>query len=156
MIDGIDVRILQQLARDARASVERVSEGVGLSPTPVRRRIKRLEESGALRAYTIAVDLAKCGVGLTAYVSVKLSQRDRDTLLKFEERVRRIPEVSRCVLVTGPFDYVLTVHVRDMQAYDELLRGGLADLPGVFGIETSVEVSVVKDDAALPSRPSRD
>ncbi|MEL6318019.1 MAG: Lrp/AsnC family transcriptional regulator [Pseudomonadota bacterium] len=149
-MDEIDVRILHELAQDARASVERIAERVGLSATPVRRRMRRLEQNGALRRYTIAVDLAKCGLSLTAYVSVKLSRRDRDTLERFEERVRLIPEISRCVLVTGPFDYVLTVHTRDMKAYDALMRGRLAELPGVFGIETSVEVSVVKDGPAVP------
>lgn len=153
MIDDIDARILQALAKDGRASVERVAEAVGLSPTPVRRRIRRLEAAGVVTGYAAQIDLAKCGLALTAYVAVKLARRDRETLSAFEDRVRRLPEVSRCVLVTGPFDYVLTVHTRDMEAYNQLLRGGLAELPGVFGIETSVEVSAVKVASETPFSP---
>lgn len=149
-MDEIDVQILQCLAEDARASIERIAERVGLSPTPVRRRLRRLEETGVVRRYTIDLDLEKCGLTLTAYVSVRLAQRDHGTIDRFEERVRAIPQVSRCALVTGPVDYILTVHARDMAAYNELMRSKLSQLPGVFGLETSISINEVKSTPPQP------
>ena len=149
-IDKFDRKILYELSRDSRLSVERLAEKVGLSATPVRRRIKLLEEVGILKRYTIEIDLEKCGFGQLMYVYVKLKSRDRDTISKFEARVRTLSEVSVCNLITGAFDYILEIHTKDMQGYNAFLRDVLAELPGVFGIETSVVINPVKSEPFLP------
>lgn len=150
MIDPIDAKILQELSRDSHQSVDRIAEQVGLSATPVRRRIKRLEEAGILKRYSIDIDLEKCGFGQLMYVYVKLKSRDRDTISKFESRIQTLAEVPVCNLVTGAFDYILEVRTKDMQAYNTFLRDVLAELPGVFGIETSVVINPVKSEPFLP------
>lgn len=150
MIDKIDGKILHHLAHDSRMSIERLSEMVGLSPTPVRRRVRRLEETGILRRYTVDVDMEKCGFGQLMYVYIKLQRRDRETITKFEERIRQQPEVPVCNLVTGAFDYILEVRSKGMADYNDFLHNVLAELPGVFGIETSVVISPVKNEPALP------
>ena len=149
-IDKIDVKILQALSQDARQSVERVAEQVNRSATPVRRRIRRLEEEGIIRRYTLDVDMKACGYGLQLFVFIKLQSRDRPTIADFEERVRRLPEVTNCNLVTGAHDYVLEMRMPDMEIYNKFLRSVLSELPGVFGIETSVVIGPVKDEIALP------
>jgi Lrp/AsnC family transcriptional regulator, leucine-responsive regulatory protein len=149
-IDSTDVKILQVLSKDARQSVERVAEQVHKSATPVRRRIKRLEEEGIIRRYTLDVDMKACGFGLQLYVFIKLASRDRPTIADFEDRVRRLPEVTSCNLVTGAHDYVLGMRAPDMDSYNSFLRSVLSELPGVFGIETSVVIGPVKDEVALP------
>lgn len=150
MIDQIDAKILQELSRDSCQSVDRISERVGLSATPVRRRIKRLEEAGILKRYSIDIDLEKCGFGQLMYVYVKLQSRDRKTISKFEARIQTLSEVPVCNLITGAFDYFLEVRTKDMQAYNTFLRDVLAELPGVFGIETSVVINSVKSEPFLP------
>jgi Lrp/AsnC family leucine-responsive transcriptional regulator len=149
-IDKIDVKILQALSQDARQSVERVAEQVNRSATPVRRRIRRLEEEGIIRRYTLDVDMKACGYGLQLFVFIKLQSRDRPTIADFEDRVRRLPEVTNCNLVTGAHDYVLEMRMPDMDIYNKFLRSVLSELPGVFGIETSVVIGPVKDEIALP------
>ena len=149
-IDETDVKILQVLSEDARQSVERVAERVNRSATPVRRRIRRLEEEGVIRRYTLDVDMKACGFGLQLYVFIKLQSRDQATIADFEDRVRRLPEVTNCNLVTGAHDYVLGMRMADMDTYNNFLRSVLAELPGVFGIETSVVIGPVKDEIALP------
>lgn len=149
-IDAIDRKILHALSRDARLSVERVSDQVDLSATPVRRRIRRLEEDGIIRRYTLDVDMKACGYALQLFVFIKLQGRDRTTISDFEARVRRLPEVTGCHLVTGPHDYILELQLEDMETYNTFLRSTLAELPGVFGIETSVVIGQVKDEVALP------
>jgi Lrp/AsnC family transcriptional regulator, leucine-responsive regulatory protein len=135
---------------DGRASVETVAQKVGLSPTPVRLRIQRLREEGVIRGYRADVDLAKCGLELAVIVFVKLSNRDRASIAAFEKRVQSIGEITRCSLISGPFDYMLTIHASGMAAYNQTLRTQLAELPGVFGIETSFVISEVKTFTKLP------
>lgn len=149
-LDATDRKILSVLSQDARLSVERVSEAVNLSPTPVRRRIRRLEEAGVIRRYTLEVDMKAAGYGLRLFAFIKLQSRDRATIAEFEARVGRLPEVTSCHLVTGAHDYILAMRLRDMETYNGFLRATLAELPGVFGIETCVVIGPVKDEVALP------
>lgn len=149
-IDDIDKNILRALAKDSRMSVERVAEAVELSPTPVRRRIKRLEADGLIRSYTLDVDMEKAGFGLTLYVFVKLQSRDKKTIADFEQQISLLPEISNCALVTGSHDYIMTMRSKDMDTYNAFLRSVLSQLPGVFGIETSVEIGSVKNTVPLP------
>lgn len=150
MIDQTDKKILQTLFEDGRASVETVAGRVCMSPTPVRRRIRHLEETGVIKGYRADIDLGVCGLPLTLLVFVKLQSRDRVTIAQFEQRVRSLKEVLTCKLITGSADYMLTLRVTDMTAYNDYLRGVLAELPGVFGIETSVVISEVKSATQLP------
>lgn len=149
-IDDTDRRILQALAADGRQSVEAVAETVGLSTTPTRRRIKALEAAGIIRRYAVDIDMERAGYGLTVYVFMKLQSRDQTTIGKFEDRVRRLPEITTSALVTGPHDYVLTMRVKDMETYNRFLRSVLSELPGVFGIETSVVIDWIKSEIPLP------
>ena len=149
-LDKIDKKIIHALTDDGRASVESIAETVGLSATPTRRRIKRLEEGGVVRGYRADIDPEKCGLELAIYVFVKLQSRDRATIASFEARMLDLPEVQRCDLITGVHDYILTLRLPDMKNYNQYLREILAELPGVFGIETSVVIGKVKNTYALP------
>lgn len=150
MIDKIDKKILQAFSGDARRSVESVAEEIGLSTTPTRRRVKNLEASGVIRRYTVDVDMDQAGYGLTVYVFIKLQSRDQTNIAQFEDKILHLPEVTECALVTGPHDYVLTMRMQDMETYNRFLRSVLSELPGVFGIETSVVIGSVKNEIPLP------
>lgn len=145
MIDHIDKKIIARLTRDGRASVETVAQAVGLSPTPTRRRIRRLEKAGVIRGIRADIDADKCGLELAIYVFIKLLNRDRKTISEFESRVMALPEIQRCDLITGPHDYILMLRLAGMKDYNRYLREVLAELPGVSGIETSVVIGKVKD-----------
>jgi len=149
-IDEIDRKIIVELIKDGRASVEAVAEQINLSPTPTRRRIRRLEEAGVINGYRASIDPLKCNLDLALYIFVKLQSRDRGTIAKFEACIKDLPEILRCDLITGPHDYVLSVRLSGMKEYDNYLRNVLAELPGVFGIETSVVIGQVKDTPHLP------
>ena len=152
MLDETDKLIVEQLIQDGRASVETVAENIGLSPTPTGRRIRRLEDDGVITGYQAKIDAAKCNLDLSLYVFVKLQSRDRNTIRQFEKQIELRPEIMRCDLITGPHDYVLTIRLPNMQDYNAYLRHVLAELPGVFGIETSVVIGQVKNTPHLPLR----
>ncbi len=145
MLDKLDKKILNALAGNGRASIEAIADSVGLSPTPTRRRVKQLEESGVIKGYLADIDPEKCGLEMAIYVFVKLQSRDRKTIAEFEGRIMELDEVQRCDLITGVHDYILTLRLPDMKDYNGYLRETLAELPGVFGIETSVVIGNVKN-----------
>ena len=150
MYDEKDQKILSTLVEDGRASVETVADAIGLSPTPTRRRIQQLEKDGVITGYKATVDAEKLGLELSIYAFVKLQKRDRDTIAQFEAEITKIPEVQKCDLITGAYDYVLFIRLPAMKQYNRFLRHVLAELPGIFGIETSVIIGKVKDQDHLP------
>ncbi len=148
-LDQFDKKILTALQKDGRASVERVAEEVGLSPTPTRRRIRRLEEAGVISGYAARIDPAACGLDLSLYVFVKLESRHRSNIESFETAVQKMGEVVSCHLITGAHDYLLVMHLASINDYNRYLREVIADIPGIIGIETSVVIGEVKNSKVL-------
>ncbi len=143
-LDKLDRKILTALQRDGRASVERVAEIVGLSPTPTRRRIRRLEQEGVIKGYAAVVDPVACGLDLSLYVFIKLERRSRGNIDGFEKAIERLPEVVSCDLITGSHDYLLIMHIANMHDYNYYLHEVIADIPGIVGIETSIVIGQIK------------
>lgn len=148
-IDSIDRKIIIALQQDGRASVEQVAEQVSLSPTPTRRRLRRLEEAGVITGYTALVDPAACGLDLSLYVFIKLERRSRANIEGFEKAIMRLPEIVSCDLVTGSHDYLLVMHVSSMQDYNRYLHEVIADVPGIVGIETNIVIGRIKRSRTL-------
>ncbi len=148
-LDQFDKKILTALQKDGRASVERVAEQVGLSPTPTRRRIRRLEETGVIAGYAARIDPAACGLDLSLYVFVKLESRYRSNIESFETAVQKMAEVVSCHLITGAHDYLLVMHLASINDYNRYLREVIANIPGIIGIETSVVIGEVKNNRVL-------
>ncbi|OED37193.1 hypothetical protein AB833_24410 [Chromatiales bacterium (ex Bugula neritina AB1)] len=143
-IDAIDIKILDTLLDDGRASVESVAERIGLSPTPTRRRIRRLEEEKIITAYRAEVDPEQAGLEIRLHVLVKLQARDRPTIEKFEKAVHETPEVQSCDLLTGQYDYILLIHLSSMKDYHRYLRQFLENNGGISSIESNVVIGNIK------------
>ena len=108
-IDAIDRKILAELQRDGRITVQDLAERVGLSPSPTLRRIRMLEEAGILKGYVALVDQARVGLPISVFASVKLERQREEELDRFAEAVARWPEVVECYLMTGRHDYLVRV-----------------------------------------------
>lgn len=142
--DEFDLRILRCLARDGRLTVQGLSEAVGLSPSPVARRLARLEDHGFIRGYAALIDEVRLGFGVSVFVSVKLDRQVDDALAKFEDAIGQMPEVVDCWLMTGNRDYLLRVVTRDMGEFEQFLTTKLTRLAPVAGIESSIPLRRVK------------
>ena len=147
-MDEIDFRILRALKTDARQTHQDLSDLVGLSPTPCARRIRKLEADGIITGYSARIDEGRMGFGFSVFVSVRLDRQIDDRLQAFEERIRHFPEVVDCWLMTGSFDYLLRIAVRDLDEFESFLTGRLTKLPGVASLESSIPIRRVKNDAA--------
>ncbi|MEO0388891.1 MAG: Lrp/AsnC family transcriptional regulator [Pseudomonadota bacterium] len=146
-MDATDAKILRALHADARLTHQELSERVGLSPTPCARRVRRLEAAGVITGYTARIDEGRMGFGFSVFVSIRLDQQTDDRLQAFEAAVQTFAEVVDCWLMTGGFDYLLRVAVRDLEEFERFLTGRLTKLPGVASLSSSIPIRRVKNQA---------
>ena len=149
-LDAIGRRLLAALQDNGRLSATELAEKVGLTTSPCLRRIRNLEEAGVIQGYATVIDQTKVGLPVSVFVSVKLERQREDTMLRFEEAIRRWPEVVECYLMTGTRDYLLRVVARDLTGYERFLKQTLTRLDGVASIESSFALAQVKHSSALP------
>ena len=147
-LDETDSRIIRALTSNGRASVSELSELVNLSQTPVARRIRNLEKEGVISGYSAIIDERKLGFTFSVFVSVRLEKQIDDRLEVFETRVRSMPEVVDCWLMTGNSDYLLRVVTRDIEEFEKFLLGDLTRIDGVATIESSILLRRVKSSSA--------
>ncbi len=153
-LDKIDRLILRSLQADGRATYDQISEQVSLSPSAVLRRVKRLEDTGVIDRYVALVKPAAVGLGLTAYLNVRLEKHTethkRNPMDVFRASVQTWPEVVECASLTGEMDYLLRVVVADMAAYSRFIMDTLLKHPSVEDCKTSFVLDHVKATTALP------
>jgi Lrp/AsnC family leucine-responsive transcriptional regulator len=147
-LDSTDIRILQLLQHDARLTNKEVADKLGKSVTPVYERIKWLEDEGYITRYVALVNKDLIGKHLTAFTTVQLKEHSATALRGFEREVVKFPEVMECYHMTGRFDFLIKMAIRDMKEYNELLMGKLATLPNVGGLETFFVLSEGKKETA--------
>jgi Lrp/AsnC family transcriptional regulator len=149
-LDAIDARILDLIQRDAALSVAEIAERVGLSSSPCWRRIKRLEEQGIVERRVTLLNHEKLGLGFEVVANVKLQLPSKENLEKFEAAVRKWPEVTECMTVTGAVDYVMRIVTTDMHASDNFLRDKILALGLVTDIQSRIIINVAKRTTAAP------
>src|SRR5262245_27500897 len=137
-LDRMDVTILGLLQNNARLSVKEIAAEVALTPSSTHERIKRMRDSGVLRGTHAEVDPKAFGIGLEALFMIELSKHKRGTVDRFMDDIARVPEVRFAFLVTGRYDVVVHVVVRDTQHLKDLALDQFTNRPGVTRIETSI------------------
>ena len=153
-LDKLDRAILRSLQRNGRETYDVVGEQVGLSPSAVLRRVKRLEDAGVIARYVALVTPEAVGLSLTAYLNVRLEKHTeshkRNPMDLFRASVQVWPEVVECVSLTGDMDYLLRVVVTDMAHYSRFIMDTLLKHPSVEDCKTSFVLDSVKATTALP------
>jgi Lrp/AsnC family leucine-responsive transcriptional regulator len=140
-LDTTDRAILRALAQDATQSASQLGRALGLSQPATWRRIKRLEEAGAIKGQRLELDLERLGFGVTVFLGVKLATKGRVSLEDFERAVSAIPEVQTVEHILGLYDYRLRVVARDISDFERVLRRRIMMLPGVGEVEANVLLS---------------
>lgn len=153
-LDAIDRRILRALQADGRITYDLLAAQISLSPSATLRRVKRLEESGVIAAYVALVSPERIGLGLTAYINVRLEKHSevhkRNPMDLFRASVQVWPEVVECAALTGEMDYLLRVVVQDMGHYARFIMDTLLKHPSVEDCKTSFVLDRVKNTTAMP------
>lgn len=146
-LDQIDLKILEILAVDGRATVTAVADAVGLSNTPCQLRIRRLEKDGYILGYQANLAQDKLGRSHIAFVEVKLMSTTGTALAAFNRAVLRIPVIEQCHMIAGGFDYLLKVRTRNIEEYRIVLAEEISRLPHVAQTSTYVSMEAVRDHA---------
>jgi len=150
-MDRYDRRILELLQQDGRLSNLELADKIGLSPSPCLRRVRALEAAGIITGYRAMADPGKLGLSLMALVYISMDRHTPERFANFESKIRNLPEVLECLLITGQeADYQLKVVVRDMDAYQQLLLHRITRIEGVSGVHSSFVLRRVVDKTALP------
>jgi Lrp/AsnC family transcriptional regulator, leucine-responsive regulatory protein len=145
-----DRRLLELLQRDGHLTNLELAERVSLSPSACLRRVRALEEAGVIRRYVAILDPRKVGLGLMAFVNVKLEKRGRMPTDAFARAVKDWPEVLACHSLTGDMDYLLRVQVEDLEHFSRFVMDSLLKHPGVLDVRSSFVLEEVKETTALP------
>jgi DNA-binding Lrp family transcriptional regulator len=132
-VDDTDRRILEVLRTDARTSVRDVAAQLHLSRANAYARVRRLQDSGVIRGFTTVVDPALLGLGLPAYVHVRIKQ---NSWKRFKDKVLALPEAVHVALVAGDFDVTLLVRCRDADHLRGLVLERIQSMPEVLGTQT--------------------
>ena len=149
-LDKIDRNILRLLQQNARMPHTELARKVGLSTTPCKERVRRLERDGVIQRYQAVLNPAALDRGLVVFVQIRLNRTSQDIFEGFTARAVDLPEIQECYLVSGNFDYLLKARVADMNAYRTLLGETLLTLPGVLESTSYVVMEQVSESLMLP------
>ena len=154
VLDIADLRILDQLQRDASLSNQALAALVHVSPPTCLRRIKRLQEAGLIERQIAVLSLEKMaailGHGLTAITEITLDRQGAEQLDAFETRAVQDAAVQQCYRVSPGPDFVLVVHVRDMPAYLALAQRLFTSDANVRNVKAFFSVKRSKFEPNLP------
>lgn len=149
-LDKIDLSILRILQENADLNINEISERVGLSHTPCWRRIKKMQESGVIKAQVCHLDSEKIGLDISIFVFVRLNTHSSQALETFEEATKSISEIMQCYTMSGEFDYILRVVVASVRNYEKTVKGQLLNLPYVGVLNSHFALSEIKNTSAFP------
>lgn len=148
-LDATDLKILNLLQKDAKQTHKSLADQVNLSVTAVYERIKKLEKSEIIKAFTIEVDNKILERNFMVLCHVKLVHHKQDMINEFEKEVKNLPEVLECFHVSGDYDYILKVYVKDMDAFRDFMVKKLTNLNHISSTHSSFVINQVKNTRIL-------
>ncbi len=143
-LDATDLKILKYLEEDAKLTTKYLALQVNLSPTAVFERIKKLERNQVISAYQAKINPSKVELSFLAFCMVQLEKHTQEYLNVFEKEVNQLEAVVECNHVSGNYDYLLKVRVKDMNAYREFIVKKLTKIPYIANTQSAFSMQVVK------------
>lgn len=144
LLDEKDIQILEILQQDGRATNADIAKQIQLSPPSALQRVKALEKLGVIKSYAAMLDADRLGIKLTAWTQISLALHQEMPIERFRKAIASIPEVMECYHVSGDFDFLIKICVRDMKAYESFVREKLSKIKGISKIQTSFVMGVTK------------
>jgi len=143
-MDATDKKLLSLLQTDTKKTNKALSLKLNLSVTAVYERIKKLEREGIIEKYVAILNRSKIDKSFIVFCHLKLIQHTKEFLTKFETEVVKLNEVIECHHVSGDYDYILKIAVKDMEAYREFLVTKLTTLEHIGSTHSTFMISEVK------------
>jgi Lrp/AsnC family transcriptional regulator, leucine-responsive regulatory protein len=148
--DDIDRQILSLLQDNSRIASAQLARQVNLSAPGLQKRLKKLEENGAIARYVTLLNREALGLDLLCFAQVTLAHHQPECVGQFCDRVKGLPEVLECHHLSGEFDYLLKVVVSNHQHLEKFLSNEIIRIPGVDKIRTSIVLNEIKASTSLP------
>lgn len=149
-LDQTDLMILKLLQENGRKTNVQLSNEIGLSPAPTLERVKKLENSGIIKSYHAVVEEKSVDLGIKAMIQISLVRQKDNAIANFKKQIAKIDEITECYQVTGNFDYLLKVIVKDIPAFEKLIGEKLSKIADIGQMQTNVILSEVKKSPVLP------
>ena len=149
MLDKLDKQIMTYLQKDSKITIKELSVRLNLSGTAIYERIRKLERKGIIESYSIHVNKELVGLGFVVFCQIKLKEHRHEYLVKFEREVIKFSEVLECYNVSGDYDYLLKITVRDMNGYHKFLNDKLTYLDHIGSAHSTFIINEVKNTQAI-------
>ena len=149
-LDKIDIQILKLLQNNSNLTTKDLANKVNLSTTPVFERIKRLEKNGFIKKYVAVLDAEKLEKGLTVFCNITLKQHTREIGNKFVKDILEIKEVTECYNVSGDYDFLLKVMVKDMKHYQDFVLNHLGSIKNIGSAHSTFVMGDIKNTYSVP------
>ena len=147
-MDTTDKKLLALLQKDSKTTNKELSIKLGLSVTAVNERIKKLEREKVISKYVALLDRAKIDKSFVVFCHLKLIQHSKEFLTTFEKEVVKLDEVSECYHVSGDYDYILKISVKNMEEYREFMVTKLTTLQHIGSTHSTFMIGEVKNTTA--------
>jgi DNA-binding Lrp family transcriptional regulator len=148
--DHIDRRILAELQQDGRMTNVDLANRVGLTAPPCLRRVRALEDAGAIEGYHAALSAAQLGYTITVFAMVSLKSQAESDLREFEEHIATLEPVRECHMLNGEIDFILKIVAHDLSEFQSFLTTSLTTAPHVAGVKTSLTIRTSKHVPGVP------
>ena len=149
-MDALDREVLLKLQADGRMSNLSLARSLDLSPSAMLGRVRRLEKAGVIRGYRAIIEPSALGITVRALVVARLREHSERSIQAFEQGIRTVPGVRACYHVTGQFDMVVELALRDLDHLGQLIRVDIARIPGVMNLETMLILAESVEDEGWP------
>lgn len=149
-LDRIDIKILNELQQNASLTNVELASRVNLSPSPCLARVRTLEKLGVIDRRIALLDPAVLGIGVTAFIQIRLEKQVQTSLESFTRSIDRLAQVMECYLMTGESDYMLRVMAADIEDLEDLIVNKLSRIPGVSSIRSNLALKRISHKTVLP------
>ncbi len=144
-MDAIDKKLLLLIQTDSKKTTKELSLKLNLSVTAVYERIKKLEREGIIDKYVVLLNRNRINKGFMVFCHIKLLQHSKEFILQFEKEVVKLTEVLECFHVSGDYDYILKITMKDMEEYREFMVTKLTTLQHIGSTHSTFMIGEVKN-----------
>ena len=149
MLDTIDKKLINLLQQDSKQTTKQLSLQLNLSVTAIYERVKKLENQKVIEKYVAIVNKDKIEKSFLVFCHIKLMQHSKEYLNTFEYEVLKLEEVSECFHVSGDYDYILKIYVKDMDAYRNFVVTKLTAIKHIGSTHSTFAIEQVKNTTAI-------
>jgi Lrp/AsnC family leucine-responsive transcriptional regulator len=150
-LDRTDLEILRILHKTGRLSMVELGKKVHLTTSPCSDRVKRLEKEGFIKGYHAEVSPEKLGLDVQVFIHIRLDQSSFSIFEKFAKSVNLMPEIEECYSLSGDFDAMIKIRVKNMKEYQIFMSHKLGTLPGVIQTRSEVVIGEHKNSFGINS-----